>query len=253
MDHASVLTDYRSLRATGKALASKLIKMLSREDLHTAADRLGMLHNNTLVFKSEEEMAVLMDYAIHEIFHDRQNAVERMLRDDPPPEGSEEMRVLLSLRSAHYTMILIREGIPGFGALADDLLLETPVEIVDQGLSQCAAPGAAAAIRLCSPGEGWWMSTGAALPLTTEARDRIYSAVDEYRRRHGKEPRGTDFSTLIIRECLAAGASESIRYADAGTSLASVQPSSALAREKIGRNDSCPCGSGKKYKKCCGA
>jgi preprotein translocase subunit SecA len=22
---------------------------------------------------------------------------------------------------------------------------------------------------------------------------------------------------------------------------------------KIGRNDSCPCGSGKKYKKCCGA
>jgi len=23
--------------------------------------------------------------------------------------------------------------------------------------------------------------------------------------------------------------------------------------EKIGRNDECPCGSGKKYKKCCGA
>ena len=25
------------------------------------------------------------------------------------------------------------------------------------------------------------------------------------------------------------------------------------ASEKIGRNDPCPCGSGKKYKKCCGA
>ncbi|HJZ13258.1 MAG TPA: SEC-C metal-binding domain-containing protein [Acidobacteriota bacterium] len=23
--------------------------------------------------------------------------------------------------------------------------------------------------------------------------------------------------------------------------------------EKVGRNDPCPCGSGKKYKKCCGA
>ncbi|MBI4585332.1 MAG: SEC-C domain-containing protein [Planctomycetes bacterium] len=23
-------------------------------------------------------------------------------------------------------------------------------------------------------------------------------------------------------------------------------------RQKIGRNDPCPCGSGKKYKKCCG-
>lgn len=27
---------------------------------------------------------------------------------------------------------------------------------------------------------------------------------------------------------------------------------SSLTREGIGRNDPCPCGSGKKYKKCCG-
>ena len=26
-----------------------------------------------------------------------------------------------------------------------------------------------------------------------------------------------------------------------------------MGRNKIGRNDPCPCGSGKKYKKCCGA
>ncbi|MCA9555941.1 MAG: SEC-C domain-containing protein, partial [Myxococcales bacterium] len=25
------------------------------------------------------------------------------------------------------------------------------------------------------------------------------------------------------------------------------------AEPKVGRNDPCPCGSGKKYKKCCGA
>ena len=25
------------------------------------------------------------------------------------------------------------------------------------------------------------------------------------------------------------------------------------AADKVGRNDSCPCGSGKKYKRCCGA
>jgi len=33
------------------------------------------------------------------------------------------------------------------------------------------------------------------------------------------------------------------------------QPSATVRREgpKIGRNDPCPCGSGKKYKKCCGA
>ncbi|MEL7569873.1 MAG: SEC-C metal-binding domain-containing protein, partial [Eubacteriaceae bacterium] len=27
----------------------------------------------------------------------------------------------------------------------------------------------------------------------------------------------------------------------------------AVNKNKVGRNDPCPCGSGKKYKKCCGA
>jgi len=30
------------------------------------------------------------------------------------------------------------------------------------------------------------------------------------------------------------------------------KPQQVIRREKIGRNDPCPCGSGKKYKKCCG-
>jgi len=38
------------------------------------------------------------------------------------------------------------------------------------------------------------------------------------------------------------------------TQLSLQQPKAALARtgDKVGRNDPCPCGSGKKYKKCCG-
>lgn len=30
-------------------------------------------------------------------------------------------------------------------------------------------------------------------------------------------------------------------------------PKPVKTQEKVGRNDPCPCGSGKKYKKCCGA
>ena len=29
-------------------------------------------------------------------------------------------------------------------------------------------------------------------------------------------------------------------------------PKTVIAEQKIGRNEPCPCGSGKKYKKCCG-
>ena len=31
------------------------------------------------------------------------------------------------------------------------------------------------------------------------------------------------------------------------------KPKVIAKSEKVGRNDPCPCGSGKKYKKCCGA
>ncbi|WP_304055492.1 SEC-C metal-binding domain-containing protein [Nitrosomonas communis] len=31
-----------------------------------------------------------------------------------------------------------------------------------------------------------------------------------------------------------------------------LHPSSLTTPAKVGRNDPCPCGSGKKYKKCCG-
>src|SRR5712692_2608248 len=33
---------------------------------------------------------------------------------------------------------------------------------------------------------------------------------------------------------------------------AAMQPTAGRAKQKIGRNDPCPCGSGRKYKKCCG-
>ena len=38
-----------------------------------------------------------------------------------------------------------------------------------------------------------------------------------------------------------------------GTNAPTQKPSPVRAAKKVGRNDPCTCGSGKKYKKCCGA
>jgi preprotein translocase subunit SecA len=43
---------------------------------------------------------------------------------------------------------------------------------------------------------------------------------------------------------------EAASFAGAGDAS---QPTQRRTGEKVGRNDPCPCGSGKKYKKCCGA
>lgn len=61
-------------------------------------------------------------------------------------------------------------------------------------------------------------------------------------------------TTLSDQQVQKLKAQGRIRYADAKTAGAGEkkQPLVKKASDKIGRNDPCPCGSGKKYKNCCG-
>ena len=51
----------------------------------------------------------------------------------------------------------------------------------------------------------------------------------------------------------SGAASQKSVYGSAAKPEARKEPVRKTAAEKVGRNDPCPCGSGKKYKKCCGA
>jgi len=51
-----------------------------------------------------------------------------------------------------------------------------------------------------------------------------------------------------------AAAGQAVRMGGAATATtANNRPDAAAAARKVGRNDPCPCGSGRKYKKCCGS
>ncbi|MBE0446740.1 MAG: preprotein translocase subunit SecA [Actinobacteria bacterium] len=57
------------------------------------------------------------------------------------------------------------------------------------------------------------------------------------------------FHVQVVREELARPR-QRVMVADAGSSVEPPKP--RVNSNKVGRNDPCPCGSGKKYKKCCG-
>ncbi|MFA5029018.1 MAG: preprotein translocase subunit SecA, partial [Candidatus Methylomirabilota bacterium] len=71
------------------------------------------------------------------------------------------------------------------------------------------------------------------------------------------EPEGpAEAASLADRPLAPAGRSDRGRLRDATMSRElrpAAGPGTLVARAKVGRNDPCPCGSGKKYKKCCGA
>ena len=254
IDQAEILRDYKVLRRASVPLNTRLVKTLNRDEIGAAAAALGMLHGKRIDLETEDEIAVMMDYAIHYLFRDGRNAVDRLLDADPPPEGSPELRLLRSMRKSQYTIFTVHEPITGLGVHGLEGPQRTPIVIVDQNLSGTAAPGTALATRIHSPGEGWWMTTGAALPLNQRALGRMIRDLEDYERRFGAEPTEQERTTIIIRACVASGASRSITYADAGGGEVG-QAAAPVRRDssKVGRNDPCPCGSGKKHKKCCGA
>lgn len=259
MDRAAILRDYRALRERSIGLHTRLSMMLTSEDIGVASGELGMRHGKNIELETEDEISVLMDHAIYDVVRDGRNAVDRLLEEDPPPEGSMELRLLHSLQKARYTIFEVHTPIPGFGVLGVEGPAKTPILIVDLGFSSTAVPGLVLATRLHSPGEGWWVTTGAALPLNPRALTRIISRMADHKRRFGAEPAERERAAMIIRACVESGASRQIAYAGPGQSAppkaASPEAASPTLRAspKIGRNDPCPCGSGRKYKKCCEA
>ncbi len=228
--------------------------MVSGDEIGAAARDLGILHGKNIDLETEDEIGVLMDYAIHVLRReDGRNAVDRLLMENSPPEGSDQIRLLRSMQRSLYTIVQVQTPIPGVGVRGLEGPGRTPMLIVDIGFSQTAVPGMAMATRVHSPGEGWWMTTGAALPLNQQALDRIVSGSEVYRRRYGVEPAGREQTKLITRACIASGASRQIRYATPDEPDERPAATSPIrVSSKVGRNDPCPCGSGRKHKKCCG-
>jgi hypothetical protein len=142
-----------------------LVKTLHGDEIDAAASALGMRRGKQIELETQDEIGVLMDYVIHNVFRDGRNAVERMLEEDPPAEGLAELRLLRSMEDAHYAVLRVESRLAGLGLNCLDGPEEIPIVLVDVGLGRTAVRGMALAARIHSPAEGWWMTTGAALPV----------------------------------------------------------------------------------------
>ena len=100
------------------------------------------------------------------------------------------------------------------------------------------------AYALAMPGEttrgrsrGMLRKIDALADLDPTETDLVMFALDERLRLHGLEP------------VFAENGEEGVRSQESEVRM---EEPAAAAGQKVGRNDPCPCGSGKKFKKCCG-
>lgn len=254
--HSHVVPDYQRTRRVAMNLTHKLVASLDRDVIDEAGGRLGVLEGGKLVLDSEDQVFVVMDYAIYNVYRGGRNAVERMLAD-APPSSPEELALLRSMTGAYYSIFQVVEVERGAGVTVKDLLRKGEIFVVDVGLGTTAKPGYGLAGRVI-PLPGYVMTGGALLPFDKRAAWRIDDDMKRW------IAAGTDFAHLapdqeaelaaqVIRACLQSGASERIRFASLGEANHPGRSLSATAgRVRANRNDPCPCGSGRKYKSCCG-
>jgi hypothetical protein len=82
-DQNRLMARYQQLRQVGKRVTSDLIKHLAKGDMNAGGEKLGILKRGILVFDDENEMAVLMDFCIHELRRDGLTAIDRLLAAAP--------------------------------------------------------------------------------------------------------------------------------------------------------------------------
>ena len=178
-DRAAIISRYKHLRTVGRTLNHKLVQRLSKDVLHEGGRKLGILQRGTLVFNSEDETSVLMDYCIYDVYRNGRNAVEQYLVDSAPAPESDEMVCLRAMQKAVYSLFVVESVMRGFGVTVRDLLSNETIVIVDMGFGSTAQPGAgfrfplAFSRRFCHDGRSgiayWRAARGSATVLNTNA------------------------------------------------------------------------------------
>jgi len=262
-DLKDAVARYKRLSPHRLQLNNKLVSRLSRSTLDRGAKELGILRGDSFVFDNEDQMSVLMDYCVYDVYREGRNAVDQYLCQSNDDLDSDEMVLLRAMQHATYALIAVRHVESGVGCNVRNLFTQESQLLIDIGLSKSAKPGLVIATRLFDFGD-FVTTSGAALPIGVLDEDELEAWQREINR--GQHDDSFDPAPLI-RKCLEIGSSEQIAYIEA-TSVVdgdggrrpparranSTDRQRALARRRdvsIAGKRRCSCGSGKMFKNCC--
>ncbi len=250
-NRAEIIFHYKHLRKVSTKLNHKIVQTLSKEVLHEGGKKLGILQSGTLVFNTEDETSVLMDYCLYDVRRKGRNAVEQYLIETPPDPESDEMTCLRAMQHATYSLFIVESVERGFGVTVRDLRSNETLLVVDMGFGSTAQAGLLFASRLL-PLDGFSVTSGATLPIGVLPPDQQETIAKELLRGFALDDDGYFDPASLISACLDRDCSSHVQYQEpTGNSIKQQRPSNSTRPATVGRNDPCPCGSGKKYKRCC--
>ena len=133
-ERTELLWRYRQLRAAMRELHSELMGMVPKDTFTECGQKLGFLVDGTLVFETEDEMSVLMDYCLYDAWSGQHNAVTRFLAKQPYAAGTDQALLLDAMSRARYSLFQVESVAEGLGVNCRDILRGDGGTIVDEGL-----------------------------------------------------------------------------------------------------------------------
>ena len=255
------VVEYQRLRRIRLRLNSELASRLPRDVVNEGAKKIGIFQRGKIVLDCEDQVAVLMDYCIYDVYRRGRNAIEQYLCESPPDPDSGELACLNTMQNATFTLLVVRDVEPGVGCYVQNLFTEDIRLLIDIGLSQTAKQGLVLVTRILDF-DDYITTSGAALPISVLDADEL----EEWQRRlRGGVHVDRYDPAPLIRRAIRGGASEQVRYS--GTDREDrfdardfappprthpAQRKRTVDKTKTAANRRCRCGSGKMYKNCCG-
>jgi len=220
-DYADYLSEYKHLRDASRELNHRIVRSLQRDELLEGAKKLGMLKNGVLVFESDDQTSLLMDYCLYNVLRGGQTVVERFMAASPPLPGSDESRILEANRKAWYSVFEITSTEFAVGVGLRDLLKQQDFFMMDTNFGRSARAGYLLATRVMPYGD-YLTSGGAALPMANKPTldkvvKKLHKKLPDQKIRLEKLTRRqeAEFSAYMIAECRRASQESQIKYQDA--------------------------------------
>ncbi|HBX49674.1 MAG: hypothetical protein A2309_09945 [Bacteroidetes bacterium RIFOXYB2_FULL_35_7] len=170
----NIINQYKQIRALGKDHNTKLLKCEELNlDVKGAGKKLNMLEGNTLVFDEEQDMDVLMDYAMYEIYIENKNFVERYYELDLP-ETTDENLILEAKLEAFTSLFEVINIYPDECKIEIQDILESDniYQFIDIGFSQTGKIGMLVFTRLI-PFPEFYITGGVSFGFKNENKSKL--------------------------------------------------------------------------------
>ena len=212
------LEQYKTFRTVGIDLNTLLVKQLPQAAIEECGKKLGILKKGTLILDSEDELAVLMDYALFHYRRNGINVVSRYLSLSPPDEFSVEMTLLQAMLKARYSLFSVKATVPNKGLVLIDLMRvhDNEIFVIDLSMSRSAMPSMMLAGHVL-PMPNFYMTSGTFLPIPKSILEDTLPAIAEKFYKEGEDlspGQEAAFAAQVIRAALQAKAMDKIRYQD---------------------------------------